>query len=124
MQYLCLVHVDGAQLEAMSQDELDALDDENLTSDEELRRTGQLVLSGPLPAEDAMLVRMRNGKLSATNGPFAETTELLGGFLLIEARDLNEAIQIAGKVPMARLGSIEVRPVMDLAKKVRERAAR
>jgi hypothetical protein len=124
MQYLCLVHVDGAKTEAMSQDELDALDDENLASDEELRRTGQLVLSGPLPAEDAMIVRMRNGRLSATNGPFAETTELLGGFLLIEARDLNEAIQIAGKVPMARLGSIEVRPVMDLAKKVRERAAR
>jgi hypothetical protein len=121
MQYLCLVHVDGTKTEAMSQNELDALDDENLANDNELRRTGQLMFAGPLPADAATTVRMRDGKLSATNGPFAETTEVLGGFLLIEARDLNEAIQIAGNVPMARLGSIEVRPVMDLEKKVRER---
>jgi hypothetical protein len=124
MQYLCLVHVDGAKMEAMSQNELDALDDENLANDGELRRAGHLVLSGPLPAEGAMTVRMRDGRLSATNGPFAETTELLGGFLLIEARDLNQAIQIAGKVPMARFGRIEVRPVIDLEKKVRERSGR
>jgi hypothetical protein len=124
MQYLCLVHVDGAKMEGMSQDELDALDDENLANDNELRRTGQLILSGPLPAETATTVRMRDGRLSATNGPFAETTELLGGFLLIEARDLNQAIQIAGKVPMARFGRIEVRPVIDLEKKVRERSGR
>ena len=59
-------------------------------------------------------MRVRNRRLSATDGPFAETHEQLGGFLLIEARDLNEAIQIAGRIPGARLGSVEVRPVIDL----------
>jgi hypothetical protein len=125
MQYLCLVRVDEAKFNALSQKELDALDDENLANDDELRRSGHLVLSGPLEAgEAATTVRVRNGRLSATDGPFAETTELVGGFLLIEARDLNEAIQIAGNIPMARFGSIEVRPVLDLQQKVRERPAR
>jgi hypothetical protein len=59
-------------------------------------------------------IRVRNGKLSATDGPFAETTEQLGGFILTEARDLNDAIQVAAKIPLARRGSIEVRPIKDL----------
>ena len=62
---------------------------------------------------------MRNGKLSATDGPFAETKEQLGGFILIEARDLNDAIQVAAKIPMARRGSIEVRPIKELARRKR-----
>ena len=60
---------------------------------------------------------MRNGKLSMTDGPFAETKEHLGGFILIEARDLNEAIQAASKIPMVRMGSIEVRPIMELERR-------
>jgi hypothetical protein len=63
---------------------------------------------------EAITVRVRDGRLSATDGPFAETNEQLGGFVLIEARDLNEAIRIAGRIPSARLGSVEVRPVIDL----------
>jgi hypothetical protein len=66
------------------------------------------------PIETATTVRVRGGKLSTTDGPFAETKEQLGGFLLIEARDLNDAIQVAAKIPMGRRGSIEVRPIKEL----------
>ena len=66
------------------------------------------------PVDTATTVRVRNGKLSTTDGPFAETKEQLGGFILIEARDLNEAIQVAAKIPLARQGSIEVRPIREL----------
>jgi hypothetical protein len=64
--------------------------------------------------ETATTIRVRNGKLSTTDGPFAETKEQLGGFILIEARDLNDAIQVAGKIPLGRRGSIEVRPTREL----------
>jgi hypothetical protein len=67
-------------------------------------------------------IRVRDGQMSATDGPFAETTEQLGGFVFIEARDMNEAIKIASESPMARYGSVEVRPVMDLEARVRERS--
>jgi hypothetical protein len=122
MKYLCLVYADEARLDAMPQREVDTLIDETLAHDEELRASGHLVLAEALehvPA--AITVRVRNGRLSATDGPFAETTEQLGGFVLIEARDLNEAIRIAGGIPSARIGSIEVRPVIDL---MRERSPR
>jgi hypothetical protein len=66
------------------------------------------------PVSTATTVRMRNGKLSITDGPFAETKEQLAGFYLIEAKDLNEALQVAGGIPAARVGSVEVRPVRDL----------
>jgi len=66
------------------------------------------------PVEAATTIRVRSGKLSTTDGPFAETKEQLGGFILIEARDLNEAIQVAAKIPMARHGSIEVRPIREI----------
>ncbi len=122
MKYLCLVYADEARLAAMPQGEVDALIDETFAHDEELRAGGHLILAHALehvPA--AITVRVRNGRLSATDGPFAETTEQLGGFVLIEARDLNEAIRIAGRIPSARIGSIEVRPVIDL---MRERSPR
>jgi hypothetical protein len=64
----------------------------------------------------ATTIRVRNGKLSTTDGPFAETKEQLGGFLLIEARDLNEALQVASRIPMASRGSIEVRPIKEIAR--------
>ena len=66
------------------------------------------------PVSAATTVRLRNGKVSITDGPFAETNEQIGGFILIEAKDLNEAIQIASKIPVIRLGAIEVRPIMEL----------
>jgi hypothetical protein len=122
MRYLCLVYADEARLNAMPQHQVDALIDETTANDEELRASGRLLLAEALEhVEAAVTVRVRDGRLSATAGPFAETVEQLGGFLLIEARDLNEAIQIAGRIPGARLGSIEVRPVIDLA---RERSGR
>jgi hypothetical protein len=92
-----------------------------LLGDEELQASGQLILAQALEhVAAATTVRVRYGKLSAAAGPFAETNEQLGGFVLIEARDLNEAIRLAGRSPSARLGSIEVRPVIDLS---RERSA-
>jgi hypothetical protein len=122
MRYLCLVYADEVRLNAMPQHQVDALIDETTANDEELRASGRLLLAEALEhVEAAVTVRVRDGRLSATAGPFAETVEQLGGFLLIEARDLNEAIQIAGRIPGARLGSIEVRPVIDLA---RERSGR
>jgi hypothetical protein len=121
MRYLCLVYADEATLNAMPQPEVDALIDETLAVNEELAASGQLVLAEALEqVEEATTVRVRDGRLSATDGPFAETREQLGGFVLVEARDLNEAIRIAGRLPGARVGSVEVRPVVDLR---RERSA-
>ena len=80
---------------------------------EDIRKSGKYVAGEALqPVQTATTVRVRNGKLSTTDGPFAETKEQLGGFYLIEARDLNDAIQGAARIPSARIGSIEVRPVM------------
>jgi hypothetical protein len=122
MQYLCLVYADEARLAAMTQREIDALIDETNANNEELRASGNLLLAQALEQVDgAVTVRVRDGRLSATAGPFAETTEQLGGFVLVEARDLNEAVRIAGRIPSARIGSVEVRPVIDLA---RERSPR
>ena len=121
MHYLCLVYADEARVNGMSQEEIDALIDETAANNEELRASGQLVLAQALEqVDEAMTVRVRDGRLSVTDGPFAETNEQLGGFVLVEARDLNEALQIAGRIPSARLGSVEVRPVIDLT---RERSA-
>jgi len=115
MQYLCLVYADEARVNGMSQEEIDALIDETAANNEELRASGQLILAQALEqVDEAMTVRVRGGRLSVTDGPFAETNEQLGGFVFVEARDLNEAIQIAGRIPSARIGSIEVRPVIDL----------
>jgi hypothetical protein len=115
MRYLCLVYADEATLNAMPQPEVDALIDETLANNQELAASGQLVLAEALEqVAAAATVRVRNRRLSATDGPFAETREQLGGFVLIEARDLNEAIQLAGRIPGARIGSVEVRPVIDL----------
>jgi hypothetical protein len=121
MRYLCLVYADEQALNVLPQPEVDALIDETLAVNEALAASGQLVLAEALEqVEAATTVRVRNRRLSATDGPFAETHEQLGGFVLIEARDLNEAIQVAGRLPGARVGSVEVRPVIDLT---RERSA-
>lgn len=115
MRYLCLVYFEAKDLQALSPGEDAALTRESLAYDKELDRHGQLVMAHALqPVSSATTVRVRNGKLSTTDGPFAETKEILGGFILIEARDLDQAIEIAGGIPLARLGSIEVRPIMDL----------
>jgi hypothetical protein len=115
MQYVCLVYGDESRLAELSPADLDALIEETAAHTEELRAAGHLVLARALEQTDAATtVRVRDGRLSATDGPFAETVEQLGGFVVIEARDLNEAIRLAGRIPSARYGSVEVRPVVDL----------
>ena len=115
MKYLCLVYIEEKKLNALSDSEMKALIAEALAYDEELRKSGHYIVSNALQrVEAATTLRTRNGKLSITDGPFAETKEQLGGFILIEARDLNEALHVASKIPPGRLGSIEVRPVWEL----------
>ncbi len=112
MKYLCLVYAEEKRLAALSDSEWDALVVENLELCEQLRKSGHYVSASPLdPVQTAATVRMRNGKLSTVDGPFAETKEQLGGYYLIEARDLDEAVQVAGRIPGARLGSVEVRRI-------------
>jgi hypothetical protein len=115
MKYLCMVIVDEKKLNAMSESELQDLDDESLAFDDTLRKHGHLLAAQALESvHTATTVRVRSGKVSITDGPFAETNEQIGGFILIEAKDLNEAIQLASKIPAIRLGGIEVRPIKEL----------
>jgi hypothetical protein len=116
MKYLCLVYYDEKKLDAMSKSEYDALVGEALAYREVLRNSGHYIVSDGLESvQTATTIRIRNGKLSITDGPFADTKEQLGGFMLIEARDLNDAIRVASKIPPVRLGCIEVRPLRELA---------
>ena len=111
MQYLCMVHIDGAMMKALTPAEDKGLTRRSLAYDEELQRSGHFIAANALQGpESATVVRVRNGKVSMTDGPYVETKEHLGGFILIEARDLNEALAVAQKIPMAGYGSIEVRP--------------
>jgi hypothetical protein len=108
MKYLCLVYLEASKLHAVA-------DRECMACGNGLRESGTLLAAEPLhPVETATTVRIRNGKMTITDGPFAETKEQLAGFYLIDARDLNDAIQVAAKIPPAREGSIEVRPVREL----------
>lgn len=112
MKYLCLAYEEESKLNALSQSEWDILRRETLAYVEELQERGYMISAEALQsATTATTVRVRNDKLSVTDGPFAETKEQLGGFFLINAADLNEAIQVAARWPSARLGSIEVRPI-------------
>ena len=113
MKYLCLIYDEEKQLNAMSKSDSETFMGEYMSFTEGIAKGGQLRAGEALlPVHTATTVRVRNGKLTTTDGPFAETKEQLGGFYLIEANDLNEAIQIAARIPSARIGSIEVRPVM------------
>ena len=115
MKYLCLIHCDDNVIAAMSQEEMAVLEEEHLAYDDELRKCGHFIVAEALEkAHESTVVKVRNGKMIVTDGPFAETKEQLGGFFLIEARDLNEAIHVASRIPCARLGSVEVRAVRDL----------
>jgi hypothetical protein len=115
MKYVCLVYLVERDMSAMTKKEADTCIEESLAYDDDLRKAGHFLVAHALqPVEAATTIRVRSGKLSTTDGPFAETKEQLGGFILIEARDLNEAIQVAAKIPMARHGSIEVRPIREI----------
>ena len=114
MRYLCLVYYDEKKRNQLSEKGSQDLIDESLDFDEALRTERYLIAAGPLqPVETAATVRVRNIKVSVTDGPFIEINEQIGGFVLIEARDLNEAIRVASKIPPARLGAVEVRPMQD-----------
>lgn len=116
MKYACLVYFEGSKLGALSRTESDAVTRESIDYDRELERRGHLILAQALQSpEAAITVRVRSGRVSTTDGPFAETKEQLAGFVLVEARDLNEAVQLAARIPLAELGCIEVRPVLELS---------
>jgi hypothetical protein len=122
MKYLCLIYDEEKKMGGMSKSEADAFMGEYFAFTEGIRKSGHYVAGEALqPVQTATTVRVRNGKVSTTDGPFAETKEQLGGFYMIEARDLNDAIQVASKIPSARIGSIEVRPVVDFSKEAQER---
>ena len=114
MKYLCLIYDEEKKLESMPKDESDAFMGEYLAFTNGIKQSGHYLGGNALqPISAATTVRVRNGKLSATDGPFAETKEQLGGYYLIEARDLNDALQVAAKIPSVRIGSIEVRPIQE-----------
>ena len=113
MKFLCLVYAEQEKVAALSDGEWDALIAENLDLCEDLRRSGHFVSAAPLDRiETATTVRVWHGRPATTDGPFAETKEQLGGYYLIEARDQEEAVRIAGRIPGARHGSIEVRRLL------------
>src|SRR5213593_1280374 len=113
MKYMLLVYLDE---QVMNEAERAQCYVESARLTQELHAKGQYVAAAPLhPVSTATSVRVREGKSLITDGPFAETREQLGGFFLIDARDLDEAIGIAARIPAARVGTIEVRPVMKIA---------
>jgi hypothetical protein len=115
MRYLCLVYFEPEALSALSRDEKTKLDQDSLAYDEELNRTGNYIVAEALDrTATARTVRVRRGKVSSTDGPFAETKEVLGGFILIEATNMDQAVNLAAGIPLAKLGSIEVRPILKL----------
>ncbi len=114
MKYVCLIYGDEATMQKMSKEEMGKLRAESQAFNEALQKSGHFVsFQGLTHADTATTVRVREGKTLLTDGPFAETKEILGSIYVIEAHDLNEAIQVVSKFPSARIGSIEVRPAWD-----------
>lgn len=121
MKYICLGYIDPKKWETMSESERNAMVDECFTYDDVLRKNGHFVggeaLQGP---QNASTLRFQNGKVSVTDGPYAETKEQLGGILILEAKDLNHAIQLMSKHPGVKAGPFEIRPAGDLTEMIRE----
>ena len=121
MKYVCLGYIEPNKLESMPDRERDAMVDECFSYDDVLRRNGHFAggeaLQGP---HTATTLRFRDGKVSVTDGPYAETKEQLGGILILEARDLNHAIQLMSKHPGVKAGPFEIRPAADLGTMIRE----
>ncbi len=115
MKYLCLIYSDETLWPKLPKAESDKMMGEYMAFTDSVKKSGHYVGGNRLqPTHAATTVRVRNGKLSTTDGPFAETKEQLGGYYLVEAKDLNDAIQVASRIPGARVGSIEVRPVAEV----------
>jgi hypothetical protein len=115
MKYLCLIYLDEERLAAMPEAEMSRLNARHLELNEDLVRSGHFIEAEALePVAASTCIRIRNGRAALTDGPYAETKEQVAGFYFIEARDLNEAIQVASRFPSAPLGTVEVRPCREL----------
>ncbi len=115
MKFLCLVYFEPRTLAGLTPSEKTTLDRDSIAYDKELDRSGRYLGSDALqPVSSARTVRVRRGKAKITDGPFAETKEHLGGFILVDAANMDEAVEIATKIPLAKLGTIEVRPIMTI----------
>ena len=113
MKYLCLIYGNEQNWSYYTKQEGEAMSAEYFAFTEDIKKSGHMLGGEALqPTHTATTVRVRNGKVSTTDGPFAETKEQLGGYYLIEGKDLNDAIQIASRIPGAKSGSVEVRPIM------------
>jgi hypothetical protein len=121
MKYICLGYLDESKWEALSEKEQNALMDECFAYDDLLRKNGHFVGGEALQSyRNATTLRLQNGKVSIKDGPYAETKEHLGGILVLEARDLNHAIQLMSKHPGVKAGPFEIRPAEDLTEMIRE----
>jgi len=115
MRYLCLIYLDEKELAVMPERDMNELNARHLELNDELVDSGHFIEAEALqPASDSTCVRVRNGRTALVDGPYAETKEMVAGFYVVEARDLNEAIQVASRIPSATLGTVEVRPCRDL----------
>ena len=121
MKYICLGYIEDKKWETMSDRERNGMVDECFAYDDVLRKNGHFAggegLQGP---QDAKTLRWKNGKVIVTDGPYAETKEQLGGILMLEARDLNHAIELMSKHPGVKAGPFEIRPAADLTEMIRE----
>ena len=116
MRYMLLVHHDEASFGERPENERQIMLQESVRLANELYTDGQYIGAAPLhPTSETTCVRVRDGKRLITDGPFAETREQIGGYFLVEAKDISEAIEIAGRIPGARIGTVEVRPVTEVA---------
>ena len=112
MRYMLLIYLDE---QVLSETDREKCYRESAELAQQIRSTGQYLAAAPLhPTSTATSVRVRNGKRVVTDGPFAETREQLGGYFMIDSRDLDEAISIAARIPVARMGTVEIRPVQEL----------
>jgi len=114
MQYLCLIYENEQEWQKLPKSEAEKIMGEFFSYTESIKKSGHYVGGNALqPTHTATTVRVRNGRLATTDGPFTETKEQLGGYYLVQAKDLNEAIQVASRIPGARLGAVEVRPIVE-----------
>jgi len=121
MKYICLGYIEPNKFETMPESERNALVDACFAYDDVLRRNGHFAGGDGLqPPANAVTLRYRDGKVAVTDGPYAETKEQIGGILILEANDLNHAIQLMSKHPGVRAGPFEIRPAADLAPLVRD----
>jgi hypothetical protein len=121
MKFICLGYIQPGKFEGMSESERNAMVDECLTYDDELRKNGHFSAGhGLQPPDTARTLSWKNGKVAVTDGPYAETKELLGGILVLEARDLDHAIQLMSRHPGVKYGPFEVRPAADMSDMVQQ----